>query len=86
MGGLYYMEDVSVGHAHHIQSDEREQQVWLWHPNFGYLKHLLPGLFSNMVLSDLECNTCIVAKSHRTSYPLRMNKSTLPFTLVHSDV
>ncbi|KAL6330091.1 hypothetical protein AAG906_040009 [Vitis piasezkii] len=26
MGGLYYMEDVSVGHAHHIQSDEREQE------------------------------------------------------------
>lgn len=56
------------------------------HPNFGYLKHLLPDLFSNMVLSDFKCNTCILAKSHRTSYPLSMNKSTIPFALVHSDV
>ena len=39
-----------------------------------------------MGLSDLKCNACIIAKSHRTSYPLSMNKNTLPFALVHFDV
>ena len=48
--GLYYMEDVSIGHVHQIQSDVRERQIWLWHrrlghPNFGYLKHLRPDFF-----------------------------------------
>ena len=43
------MEDVSTGHVHQIQSDVRERQIWLWHrrlwhPNFGYLKHLRPDL------------------------------------------
>ena len=89
--GLYYMEDVSTCHVHQIQSDVRERKIWLWHrrlghPNFGYLKHLRSDLFSNTRLSGLKCNTCIIAKSHRTSYPLSMNKSTLPFALVHSDM
>jgi hypothetical protein len=39
-----------------------------------------------MVLSDLKCNTCIVSKSHRTSYLPSMNKSIVSFALVHSDV
>lgn len=30
-GGLHCMEDVNVGHAHCIQSDGRERQIWLWH-------------------------------------------------------
>jgi hypothetical protein len=90
-GGLYYVDDVKMGHVFHIQSDGRERQIRLWHqhlghPNFGYLKHLLPDLFSNIVLSNLKCTTCIVAKSHRTSYLPSLNKSIVPFTLVHSDV
>ena len=85
------MEDVSIGHVHQIQSDVRERQSWLWHrrlghPNFGYLKHLRLDFFSNTGLFDLKCNTCIIAKSHQTSYPRSMNKSTLPFALVHSDM
>jgi hypothetical protein len=54
--------------------------------NFGYLKHVLPELFSKTVHSELKCPTCIVAKSHRTSYLPSFNKSSIPFTLVHSDV
>jgi hypothetical protein len=57
-GGLYYVDDIKQGHVFHIQSDGRERKIWLWHqrlghPNFGYLKHLLPDLFSNMALYDL---------------------------------
>lgn len=85
------MDDVKMGHVFHIQSDGRERQIWLrhqclGHPNFGYLKHLLPDLFSNIVLSNRKCITCIVTKSHRTSYLPSLNKSIVPFTIVHSDV
>lgn len=30
--------------------------------------------------------TCILAKSDRVSYPVSMNKSTISFALIHSDV
>ncbi|XP_022889208.1 uncharacterized protein LOC111404668 [Olea europaea var. sylvestris] len=90
-GGLYYMDNFSVGCAHHIRSNENEQQIWLWHrrlghPLFSYLKHLLPSLFSNVVLSDFKCNTCILAKSQCASYSQSMNKRSIPFALIHSDV
>jgi hypothetical protein len=90
-GDLYYVDDVSTGHVCHVRSDGREWQIRLWHqrlghPNFGYLKHVLPKLFNNVAVSELKCSTCIVAKSHRTSYLPSLNKSIVPFTLVHSDV
>jgi hypothetical protein len=90
-GGLYYVDDVSTGHVFYVRSDGWERQIQLWHqrlghPNFGYLKHVLPELFSKTVHSELKCPTCIVAKSHRTSYLPSFNKSSIPFTLVHSDV
>lgn len=92
-GGLYYMEDFSLGRAHHVASSlgSKVQQIWLWHrrlghPSFGYLQHLLPDLFSNVEISDFKCDTCILAKSHRATYPLSINKSDTPFALIHSDV
>jgi hypothetical protein len=90
-GGLYYVDDVSTGHVFHVRSDGWERQIQLWHqrlghPNFGYLKHVLPELFSKTVHSELKSPTCIVAKSHSTSYLPIFNKSSIPFTLVHSDV
>jgi len=32
------------------------------------------------------CNVCILAKSHRTSYLVNLNKRTKPFELIHFDV
>ena len=71
--------------------DSRIEQIWLWHrqldhPSFGYLKHLLPSLFSDFSISDFQCETCILAKSHQTIYPLHKNKSDVPFSLIHFDV
>ncbi|XP_073263621.1 uncharacterized protein [Populus alba] len=33
-----------------------------------------------------RCETCILAKSHCVPFPTSMNKSDIPFTLIHSDV
>ena len=92
VGELYYVNDFSSGranHMHHIVSN-KERQIWLWHhrlghPSFGYLKHLLLDLFSNTTHLNFKCDTCILAKSHRASYPLSMNKSMIPFYLIHYD-
>ena len=74
-GELYYMDDLSVGQAHHVHhySNIKEQQIWLWHRrlghlSFGYIKHLFPNLFTNMQFFYFKCDTCILAKSHRTIY------------------
>ncbi|KAL6319103.1 hypothetical protein AAG906_001576 [Vitis piasezkii] len=92
-GGLYYVDDFSSGRANHMHHtvSNKKRHIWLWHhrlghPSFGYLKHLLPGLFSKVSHLNFKCDTCILAKSHRASYPLSMNKSMIPFDLIHSDV
>jgi transposase InsO family protein len=92
-GGLYYMDDFSTGRANHMRhsSGAKYKQIVLWHrrlghPSFNYLKHLLPDLFSDFDVSELKCDTCILAKSHRVSYPSSSNKNGTPFALIHSDV
>lgn len=79
------MDDFSMGRVHHVgqPSGIKAEQIWLWHrrlghPSFGYLQHLFPTLFSELCVSDFKCETCILAKSHRVPYPLRMNKSEVP--------
>ncbi|CAL9027038.1 unnamed protein product [Prunus brigantina] len=96
MGGLYYLQLPAAAVrgcvANKVQggSVKDKQQLWLWHrrlghPSFGYLKHLFPSLFSSCDESSFKCETCVMAKSHRTVFPLSNNKAALPFELVHSD-
>lgn len=92
-GGLYYMEDFGIGRANHASttSDRNKVNILLWHrrlghPSFGYLKHVFPTLFSGLSDLDFKCDTCILAKSHRATYPLSLNQSRIPFELIHSDV
>jgi hypothetical protein len=75
----------------HHSSDLKMKQILLWHrrlghPSFGYLQHVFPDLFPGLSNLDIKCETCILAKSHRVTYPLSMNKSDIPFALIHSDV
>lgn len=91
--GLYYMDDFSTGKANQMQhsSGAKHKQISLWHrrlghPSFSYLKHLLPYLFSGLHVSELKCDTCILTKIHRVSYPSSSNESDTPFALIHSDV
>ena len=64
-------------------------QLWTWyrrlgHPSLPYLKHLFPSL-KNTVMS-LDCESCVLAKSHKHSYFSSFPHSTSPFTLIHSDM
>jgi hypothetical protein len=92
-GGLYYVEDFSMGRTHHMQHSVgiKEKEIWLWHyrlghPSFTYMKHLFPELFSQVQHFDFQCETCTLAKSHRVTYPGHLNKKDTLFSLIHSDV
>ncbi|CAL8167744.1 unnamed protein product [Prunus armeniaca] len=92
-GGLYYVDDVATSRVLCAGSTETSQHRRIWllhyrfgHASFGYLQHLFPALFSGVNESDFQCETCILAKSHRVSYPPSCNKRLMPFDLVHSDV
>ena len=84
------MGDFIVGRAHHMHhsSGTKERRIWILHPrlghlSFGYMQHLFPDLFSHISTVDFKCDTCILAKSHRVTYPLSMNKSEFLFALIH---
>ena len=65
------------------------REAWLWHrrlghPSAGYLHLLFPNLFSSN--KSLNCETCILAKSHRQTFKPNNTKVEHPFSLIHSDV
>ena len=51
-----------------------------------FKKKLFPSLFAKSDISSFRCDICELAKSHRASFPLILNKSSLPFMVIHSDV
>lgn len=75
----------------HHPTSGKERQIWLWHrrlghPSFSYMKNLFPDLFSTLRESNFKRETCILAKQHRVSFPISLNKNDVPFSLIHSDV
>ena len=66
-----------------------DHRLWLWHrrlghPSLAYLKHLFPSFRrTNM---SLDCENCVLAKSHKHSYLRSFSHSTSLFSLIHSDV
>ena len=40
----------------------------------------------SMISSYFKCGVCEMAKSHRTSFQPSLNKSSIPFMILHSDV
>lgn len=89
-GGLYYVDEVAQQGRSMLAHRTATRQLWLWHrrlghPSFHYLKLLFPSLFVDQSV-PLTCETCIQAKSHRTTFqPINTRVNTL-FSLVHSDV
>ena len=94
--GLYYLEDHQniTAPAHGFQTKREtfnREKIFLWHcrlghPSFTYLERVFPKLFSNISVSSLRCEQCIYAKSHRVPFKVSFNKSTIPFSCVHTDV
>ena len=76
---------------HTMQSDDSAAQIWLWHqrlghPSFTLLQKKFPSLFQHNNVSKFQCETCELAKHHRVSFPLSSNKSSAPFSLIHTGV
>ena len=66
-----------------------EYQIWMWHRRLGhsslsYLKRLFPS-FKDFDFV-LDCEACVLAKSHKHSYSPSSTHVSKPFTLIHSDV
>ena len=66
------------------EGEKKKSEIWLWHrclghASFGYLKKLFPSLFAKSDISGFRCDICELAKSHRVSFPLILNKSPFPF-------
>jgi len=54
----------------------------LGHVSFGYLKKL----FEKYDTLSFKCDVYELAKSHRASFPLSLNRSSVPFMVIHSHV
>ena len=88
--GLYYVDEVTHQGSVLLAHGTVDRQVWLWHRRLGhqslsYLKFLFPNLFKNNNV-HLSCETCVLAKSHRASFPSNNTRVSIPFSLIHSDV
>ena len=60
-------------------TQKKEIEIWLLHrrlgyASFDYLKNLFPSLFTNFDMSIFKYDVCELAKSHRASFPLILNK------------
>ena len=97
LDGLYFFEDKNQesrqtlvsGVASISVSSSKEIMLWhyrLGHPNFAYLKRLLPSLFNNKSLVSFQCEICQLAKHTRTSFIPRPYTPSTPFSLIHSDI
>ena len=88
----------SVSHRcqliHSLTSDShsnKESEIMMWHfllghPNFLYLKHLFPSLFTNRNPGLFHCEVCQLAKHTRNTYSSRPYKPSHPFSLIHGDI
>ena len=88
-GELYYLEEMVQNGKAVIDHGSKERQLWTWHqrlahPSLGYLEKFFPVLAG--LNSNLKCETCILAKSHKHTYSSSMNNTDLAFMLFHSDV
>ncbi|XP_071687259.1 uncharacterized protein [Rutidosis leptorrhynchoides] len=87
--GLYYIDEFSQRGTVLLAHGTPTREAWLWHrrlghPSVGYLRFLFPSLFPSNV--NLCCETCILAKSHRSTFKPSNIRKNVPFALIHSDV
>ncbi len=97
-GSLFHLDGIYSGEARALSptvalilSFDLVKEIWLWHrrmghPSFGVMKKSMPSLFFGIKESSLHCETCVFAKSHKSSYSPSFSSSFAPFELIHSDV
>ncbi|CAK9151194.1 unnamed protein product [Ilex paraguariensis] len=93
---LYYFDDNLSSNKQaqgfsSISSIFVREQIMVWHcklghPSFSYLKHLFPSLFKNIDPAFFQCESCLLSKSHHTTYLPKSYRASKPFYLFHSDV
>ena len=92
--GLYYLDDSSASalssQIKTYVSPTLDNNLMLWHrrmghPSFQYLQKLFPQFSFNKDV-NFHCETCELAKHHRTTFPPTTYHSTRPFSIIHSDV
>ena len=54
--------------------------------SFDFLKKLFPSLFLKFDICNFKYDVCELSNSHRTTFPLSLNKNPIPLMVVHSDV
>ncbi|XP_047938594.1 uncharacterized protein LOC125186283 [Salvia hispanica] len=87
--GLYYVDEIAQQSTAMLTHGLTDRQIWLLHrrlghPSISYLRLLFPELVSSTHV--LNCETCVLAKSHRHSFKLNNTREKTPFALVRSDV
>ncbi|XP_071695345.1 uncharacterized protein [Rutidosis leptorrhynchoides] len=87
--GLYYVDEVTQDGSIMLAHGTPDRQAGLWHRRLGhlsagYLHILFPSLFSSN--KSIECETCILAKSHQNSFKTSNTRTECPFALIHSHV
>ena len=87
-GGLYYVDEVIQISGAMLAHGSPAHQLWtlhrrLGHPSLGYLKRLFPSL--NNCTTSLDCETCVLAKSHKHSYFPSNTRAPNSFDVIHSD-
>ncbi|CAN1129341.1 Retrovirus-related Pol polyprotein from transposon TNT 1-94, partial [Linum perenne] len=94
--GLYYLEvaplcDEKVQGMTCKRSSSLRSKIMLLHsrlghPSFQYLKYLFPRLFWKISVSDLQCDSCQLAKNNHSTFIPKTYRPSRPFYLIHSDV
>ena len=87
-GGLYDVDETTQQSQALLNRGSPDHHLRLWHrhlghPSLAYLKHLFPCFKRTM---SLDCESCVLAKSHKHSYLPSITCATSPFVLIHSDV
>ncbi|CAN1319890.1 Retrovirus-related Pol polyprotein from transposon RE1, partial [Linum perenne] len=94
--GLYYLEvaplcDEKVQGMTCKRSSSLRSKIMLLHcrlghPSFQYIKYLFPRLFWKISVSDLQCDSCQLAKNNHSTFIPKTYRPSRPFYLIHSDV
>lgn len=74
-----------------IRASINKAQIWLHHfrlghPSFLTLKTIFPLFFKELELTSFQCEVCQLPKHHRVSFPLSHSWSSVPLSLVNTDV